>query len=98
MTSALYLEHYLDSKLPFCASKINSNYNFVSISGLEHLPIELQRNFKLMRDLDTRAQSLMKNIDSQADEYLRGQKALSCEQRKEQLDKIQGLFNKAKVN
>lgn len=51
-----------------------------------------------MRDLDTRAQSLMKNIDSQADEYLRNQKSLSADQRKEQLDKIQGLFNKAKVN
>lgn len=51
-----------------------------------------------MRDLDTRAQSLMKNIDSQADEYLRNQKSLTSDQRKEQLDKIQGLFNKAKVN
>lgn len=50
-----------------------------------------------MRDLDTRAQSLMKNIDSQADGYLRNQKTLSADQRKEQLDKIQGLFNKAKV-
>lgn len=51
-----------------------------------------------MRDLDTRAQSLMKNIDSLADEYLRNQKTLTSEERKEQLDKIQGLFNKAKVN
>lgn len=51
-----------------------------------------------MRDLDTRAQGLMKNIDLQADEYLRNQKTLTAEQKKEQLDKIQGLFNKAKVN
>lgn len=50
-----------------------------------------------MRDLDTRAQSLMKNIDSLADEYLRNQKTLTPDERKEQLDKIQGLFNKAKV-
>lgn len=50
-----------------------------------------------MRDLDTRAQSLMKNIDAQADEYLRNQKTLTADQGKEQLDKIQGLFNKAKV-
>ncbi|KAJ8951886.1 hypothetical protein NQ318_019863 [Aromia moschata] len=76
MTSALYLEHYLDS--------------------LEHLPIELQRNFTLMRDLDSRAQGLMKNIDGLADDYLRKQKTLSADQRKEQLDKIQNLFNKAK--
>lgn len=51
-----------------------------------------------MRDLDTRAQSLMKNIDSQADEYLRNQKTFNADQKKEQLDKIQGLFNKAKVS
>lgn len=51
-----------------------------------------------MRDLDTRAQSLMKNIDSLADEYLRNQKTLTPDEKKEQLDKIQGLFNKAKVN
>lgn len=50
-----------------------------------------------MRDLDCRAQGLMKNIDSLADEYLRNHKTLSAEQKKEQLDKIQGLFNKAKV-
>lgn len=64
--------------------------------GLEHLPTELQRNFTLMRDLDSRAQGLMKNIDSLADEYLRNQKTLTSDQRKEQLDKIQNLFNKAK--
>lgn len=65
--------------------------------GLEHLPIELQRNFTLMRDLDSRAQVLMKTIDAHADEYLRNQKNFTSEQTKEQLDKIQNLFNKAKV-
>lgn len=94
MTSALYLEHYLDSKYAIYYAKF---FLIIYIQGLEHLPIELQRNFKLMRDLDTRAQSLMKNIDSQADEHLRNQKTLSADQKKEQLDKIQGLFNKAKV-
>lgn len=64
--------------------------------GLENLPVELQRNFTLMRDLDSRAQALMKNIDLLADEYMRNQKSLSAEQKKEQLDKIQSLFNKAK--
>lgn len=66
--------------------------------GLEHLPIELQRNFTLMRDLDSRAQGLMKNIDSLADDYLKNLKTLSSEQQKEQLDKIQNLFNKAKAS
>ncbi|XP_065163889.1 inhibitor of growth protein 5 isoform X2 [Atheta coriaria] len=76
MSSALYLEHYLDS--------------------LEHLPIELQRNFKLMRDLDTRAQLLMKDIDSLANNYLTSQKTLSQDDQKQKLDKIQNFFNKAK--
>ncbi|XP_017784794.1 PREDICTED: inhibitor of growth protein 5 isoform X1 [Nicrophorus vespilloides] len=65
-------------------------------SSLENLPIELQRNFKLMRDLDARAQSLMKNIDFQADNYLRNDHALNSDERKEKLDKIQSSFNKAK--
>ncbi|XP_030750189.1 inhibitor of growth protein 5 isoform X1 [Sitophilus oryzae] len=76
MTSALYLEHYLDS--------------------LENLPNELQRNFTLMSDLDKRAQGLMKNIDALADEYLRNIKTITSDQKKEQLDKIQNMFNKAK--
>ncbi|KAK9708271.1 Inhibitor of growth proteins N-terminal histone-binding [Popillia japonica] len=66
------------------------------LDSLEHLPIELQRNFTLMRDLDSRAQVLMKTIDAHADEYLRNQKNFTSEQTKEQLDKIQNLFNKAK--
>ncbi|KAL1512454.1 hypothetical protein ABEB36_002042 [Hypothenemus hampei] len=69
---------------------------FVSPLGLEHLPNELQRNFTLMSDLDKRAQSLMKNIDLLADEHLRNIKSLTGEQQKEQLDKIQNMFNKAK--
>ncbi|XP_044728334.1 inhibitor of growth protein 5 isoform X5 [Chrysoperla carnea] len=76
MTTALYLEHYLDS--------------------LDHLPIELQRNFKLMRDLDYRAQEVMRKIDSLSDEYLRTLKTLSADVKKEKLLNIQSLFNKAK--
>ncbi|XP_014476381.1 PREDICTED: inhibitor of growth protein 5 isoform X1 [Dinoponera quadriceps] len=66
------------------------------IAGLEHLPIELQRNFTLMRDLDARAQILMKDIDKLADEYLRNIKKESPEKSKEQISHIQSLFNKAK--
>ncbi|XP_012257962.1 inhibitor of growth protein 4 [Athalia rosae] len=76
MTSALYLEHYLDS--------------------LDNLPIELQRNFTLMRDLDSRAQGLMTDIDKLADEYLKNVKTLSTDKKKDQLNHIQSLFNKAK--
>jgi len=76
MTSAVYLEHYLDS--------------------LESLPIELQRNFSLMRDLDNRAQSIMKEIDSLAEDYLKVISQSSTEKRKDQMEKVQKHFNKAK--
>ncbi|XP_046668253.1 inhibitor of growth protein 5 [Homalodisca vitripennis] len=76
MTSALYLEQYLDS--------------------LEHLPIELQRNFTLMRDLDARAQNVMRNIDKMADEYLQNIKLLSPDKKKEKMNDIMAQFNKAK--
>lgn len=49
-----------------------------------------------MRDLDTRAQSLMKDIDKLADDYLKTMKKESNEKKKEQLDRIQNLFNKAR--
>ena len=49
-----------------------------------------------MRDLDNRAQSLMKEIDSHAEDYLKVVSQTSPEKRKEQMEKIQKLFNKAK--
>lgn len=76
MTSALYLEHYLDS--------------------LQHLPIELQRNFKLMRDLDDRAHGLMRTIDLMADELLPSIPKMDEETKQDKVNTIQGLFNKAK--
>lgn len=76
MTSAVYLEQYLDS--------------------LENLPIELQRNFTLMRDLDARAQDVMRKIDKMADEYLQNIKCMPAEKRKEKMSEIQSQFNKAK--
>lgn len=81
MTTAVYLEHYLD--ILFCTFK-----------GLETLPSELQRNFTLMRDLDSRAQDLLRNIDKTADDYFRNVRNLSPEQRTDHLDKIQKFFKK----
>ena len=49
-----------------------------------------------MRDLDARAQGLMKDIDKLADDYLKNLKKESPEKKKEQLTHIQNLFNKAK--
>lgn len=76
MTSAVYLEHYLDS--------------------LEHLPIELQRNFTLMRDLDSRAQAVMRTIDQKADEFMNSIKSMSAERKREAMADIQQQYNKAK--
>jgi len=80
MTSALYLEHYLD--------------------GLENLPTELQRNFKLMRDLDTRAQNLMQSIDEKANDFMdtlvKDRESIPEEVRKDKLKAIQDSFNLAK--
>ena len=49
-----------------------------------------------MRDLDARAQDLMRKIDGLADTYLHDVRSLSSDKRKEKLDAIQSLFNKAK--
>ncbi|XP_039502181.1 inhibitor of growth protein 5 isoform X1 [Drosophila santomea] len=79
MSSAIYLENYLD--------------------GLESLPTELERNFKLMRKLDDRAQTAMKSIDSHAKDFMRklGENgAMSEEERRERQEDIKALFGKAK--
>jgi Inhibitor of growth proteins N-terminal histone-binding len=75
--------------------------NSSPFTGLEHLPIELQRNFTLLRDLDTRAQKLMKKIDELATEYLEGiayptKGSSGSIKREELMSTIQQLFNKAK--
>lgn len=76
MTSAVYLEHYLDS--------------------LQHLPVELQRNFNLMRDLDNRAHNLMRTIDRMADDFLPDVPSMDQDMRREKVEAVQTLFNKAK--
>ncbi|XP_075150183.1 inhibitor of growth protein 5 isoform X1 [Haematobia irritans] len=85
MSSAIYLENYLD---------------VLSNIGLESLPTELERNFKLMRKLDDRAQTAMKSIDSHAKEFMRkladSSSQMTEEERKERLADIQQLFIKAK--
>lgn len=70
------------------------------VVGLESLPTELERNFKLMRKLDDRAQTAMKSIDSLAKEFMgklaEGNAAMNEEERKRRLSDIQQLFGKAK--
>ncbi|KAM7351308.1 inhibitor of growth protein 5 isoform 3-T3 [Cochliomyia hominivorax] len=70
------------------------------LDGLESLPTELERNFKLMRKLDDRAQTAMKSIDSHAKEFMRkladSSITMTDEERRERLTDIQQLFGKAK--
>lgn len=105
MTSALYLEHYLDGKHKRvtcdCArSGKAENIPFVYILGLDSLPNELKRNFTLMRELDTRAQTLMKQIDDKASDMMKNtistKESLNEEEKKSKLKQIQELFTKAK--
>ncbi|XP_026818191.1 inhibitor of growth protein 4-like isoform X2 [Rhopalosiphum maidis] len=66
------------------------------LDGLENLPIELQRNFTLMRDLDSRVQQLMRNIDKLTDEYMSNVKGYTADKKREMLTNIQRQFDKAK--
>ncbi|CAH1731004.1 inhibitor of growth protein 5-like isoform X1 [Aphis gossypii] len=66
------------------------------LDSLESLPVELQRNFTLMRDLDSRTQTLMCNIDKLADDYLSNVKGYAPDKKSEALTSIQRQFNKAK--
>ena len=59
------------------------------IPGLESLPVELQRNFKLMRDLDGRAQAILQDIDHLGDDFLRNSATSPPEKKKEMAAKIQ---------
>lgn len=115
MTSALYLEHYLDgefndfqeiiievfqSKTFLKFSQLLFINHLFTILGLESLPNELKRNFTLMRELDTRAQILMKQIDDKATDMMKNtisaKESLSEEEKKSRLKQIQELFTKAK--
>lgn len=72
----------------------------MTCTGLENLPTELQRNFKLMRDLDSRAQTLMQTIDEKSSEFmgilLKDKDSITEDVRKDKLKTIQDSFNLAK--
>ncbi|XP_014669105.1 PREDICTED: inhibitor of growth protein 4-like [Priapulus caudatus] len=66
------------------------------LDSLESLPIELNRNFTLMRDLDQRALDALREVDRIADDYLANVRGMVQDKKKEQLDKINKLFGKSK--
>jgi len=74
----------------------NSLYLEQYLDSLEPLPGELRRNFNLMHDLDTKNRSMLQDIDSASDEYLRKARDLSTNQRSSEMEKIQKMFKKAK--
>ncbi|KAL1116876.1 hypothetical protein AAG570_005345 [Ranatra chinensis] len=49
-----------------------------------------------MRELDSRAQAIMRNIDKMADDFMNNVKTMSAEKKKETMNEIQAQFNKAK--
>ena len=68
------------------------------LDSLESLPADLRRNFNLMHELDKKNKSILEDVDSASDEYLRKVRELSSEQRKNEMEKIQTMFAKAKAH
>ncbi len=66
------------------------------LESIEHLPKELQRSFSLMKDLDTRTQDTMSDVETCVKEYKRNVSLLAHNDRKEKLTRIDELYQKAK--
>ncbi|KAJ8384281.1 hypothetical protein AAFF_G00206380 [Aldrovandia affinis] len=66
------------------------------LDSIENLPCELQRNFTLMRELDSRTEEKKGEIDKLAAEYISTVKNLASEQRVEHLQKIENAYSKCK--
>lgn len=49
-----------------------------------------------MRDLDSRAQAVMRTIDQKADEFMSSIKSMTAERKREAMAEIQQQYNKAK--
>ncbi|XP_028044456.1 uncharacterized protein LOC113559059 [Rhopalosiphum maidis] len=87
------ITYQLNHKITKMSSSINLEHN---LESLENLPVELQRNFTLMRDLDSRVQELMRNIDKLTADYMSNVKRYTEDKKREMLTNIQRQFDKAK--
>lgn len=65
------------------------------LDSLETLPAELQRNFNLMRDLDSRAHEEIKTIDRLTAEYLQNIFEYTAEEKYDRISQIRKYFKKA---
>ncbi|KAI4900918.1 hypothetical protein NFI96_026088 [Prochilodus magdalenae] len=66
------------------------------LDSIEGLPFELQRNFSLMTDLDSRIEVKKAEIDNLAAEYTANVRDLSSEERVDHLNKIKTAYDKCK--
>lgn len=66
------------------------------LEGVESLPVEVQRNFTLMRELDQRKQSLLSEIHVLSNKYISDVKTLTSSQRHKRLTEIQDSYTKAR--
>ncbi|KAJ3190166.1 Inhibitor of growth protein 4 [Gaertneriomyces sp. JEL0708] len=62
------------------------------LDTVEALPIELSRNFTLMRELDSRAQCAVETIETQTAHFMENLRTLSSEEKEETLRKIAAAF------
>ena len=54
--------------------------------------------FSIKLSLDEKNKTILRDVDSMADDYLRKVRDLSAKERKGETEKIQKMFGKAKVN
>lgn len=67
------------------------------LEGLDSLPTELQRNFILMKDLDTRAQSIIKTIDEESNTLMTEiSEGKNTANRRKKITQINEMFSKAR--
>lgn len=67
---------------------------------MDTLPVEVRRNFKLMKELDNRAHDIMKTIDSQSKDYMKEivtrREFLTEDMKQHKMLAINKLFSKAR--
>jgi len=78
----------------------DSYYLGAYLNSLSPLPEEVKKTFSKMLELDTKNHEITKEIDVLSDEYLRkvDEKRMNPRRRKQEMEKIQKMFEDAKVN
>lgn len=94
---ASYLTEYSDSKFRIycgrCESFTHCTKKKKKKLAVEALPLELQRNYTLIRQLDESAEELLAQVATESKSLTRPQKKLTTEERKKRLEHIGQLLN-----